>query len=140
MRRTFEIDRRIIEILKRDGSTPLSKIADMIGIPRPTAYLRFNKMKEKGIIKGFNLVLGTQEEGELKAALVTVKDYLLSEMGNRTMEAVGEKLAKRHEVIFAARTAKNTILVVWKGNSFHPSEYREVIGVKEIEAEVFKSP
>ncbi|MBN1170518.1 Lrp/AsnC family transcriptional regulator [Candidatus Micrarchaeota archaeon] len=135
-----EIDRKIIDILKKDGSTPLSQIADLIGIPRPTVYLRFNKMKENGIIKGFNLVLGAQQQGDLKAAIITVKDYLLSEMGNRTMNAVGEKLAKRHEVIFAARTSNNTILVVWKGNSFHPSEYREVIGVKEIEAEVFKTP
>ena len=135
-----DIDRKIIEILKEDGSTPLSKIADMIGIPRPTVYLRFNKMKENGIIRGFNLVLGASQDSKLKAAIITVKDYLLSEMGERTMRGIGEKLAKRHEVVFAAKTSKNTILVVWRGNGFHPSEYPEVIGVKEIETEVFKSP
>jgi DNA-binding Lrp family transcriptional regulator len=135
-----DIDRKIIEILKKDAGTPLSKVADMIGIPRPTVYLRFNKMKEKGTIKGFNLVLGRKSEGPLKAAFLTLKDYLLSDMSNRNMEAMGQKLAIRQEVIFAARISKSKVLVIWEGDSFHPMEYKEVVGVEEIDTEIFKSP
>jgi DNA-binding Lrp family transcriptional regulator len=135
------IDKRIIEILKADASVPLSKVADMIGIPRPTAYLRFNKLKEKGIIKGFNLVLSDERsKGPLKTALLTVRDYLLSDMSERTVKALGDKLSRRSEVIMAARVSKNTILVIWSGDSFRPSEYRDVVAVEEIHGEVYKLP
>ena len=135
-----EIDQQIIEILKKDGSTPLAKIADMIGIPRPTVYLRFNKMKERGVIKGFNLVLGKKSEGPLKAAFLTLKDYLLSDMSSRSMEAMGQKLAIRQEVLFAAKISKNKVLVLWEGETFHPMEYKEVVSVEELDTEIFKSP
>ncbi|MEW6722435.1 MAG: Lrp/AsnC family transcriptional regulator [Candidatus Micrarchaeota archaeon] len=135
-----EIDKKIIEILRKDAGTPLSKVADMIGIPRPTAYLRFNKLKEQGVIKGFVLVLGKRPDGRRKAAFIKIKDYLLSDMSERLMKGVGEKLAKRSEVIFAAKISRNTVLVVWEGESFHPMEFREVVGVEEIETEVFKTP
>ncbi len=136
-----QIDKKIIEILKADASTPLSKVADMIGIPRPTAYLRFNKLKEKGVIKGFNLVLGSEEgKASMKAALLTVKDYLLSDMSNRVVKSLGEKLSKRSEVVLAARISKNTILVLWSGDTFRPSDYKDVIAVEEIQGEIFKQP
>ncbi len=136
-----QIDKKIIEILKADASVPLSKVADMIGIPRPTAYLRFNKLKEKGIVKGFNLVLGNDgERGQMKAAIITVKDYLLSDMSNRVVKSLGEKISKRSEVMVAARLSKNTILVIWSGESFKPNEYRDVVAVEEISGEIFKLP
>ncbi len=136
-----QIDKKIIEILKADASIPLSKVADMIGIPRPTAYLRFNKLKEKGIVKGFNLVLGNDgERGQMRAALITVRDYLLSDMSNRTVKALGEKLSKRSEVVAAVRVSKNTLLVIWSGETFKPSEYKDVVAVEEISGEIFKLP
>ncbi|MEW6748341.1 MAG: AsnC family transcriptional regulator [Candidatus Micrarchaeota archaeon] len=135
-----EIDRQIIEILKKDASTPLSTVADMIGIPKPTAYLRFNKMKKEGVIKGFNLVLGKERTGELKTAFLSVKDYLLSGMGERAMEELGKRLSSREEVIFAAKVSRNKVLVIWEGNSFHPLEFKEVVGVEEVEGGIFKSP
>lgn len=135
-----EIDNKIIELLKKDASTPLSKIADRIGIPRPTAYLRFNKMKEAGIIRGFTIILGRKSDGPLKAAFLTLKDYLLSDMGDRTMKSLGEKLALRPEVIFAVKISKNKMLIMWEGSSFHPVEFKEVVAVEEIETEVYKAP
>lgn len=135
-----DIDKSIIEILKKDAETPLSKIADMIGVPRPTVYLRFNKMKEDGVIKGFNLILGKETRGPLKAAIVRVNDYLLSEMGPRAVRKVGERLSKRSEVVFAARISRNSIFVLWEGDTFTPMEYEEVVNVEEVEPEVYKSP
>ncbi|MFN7990667.1 MAG: AsnC family transcriptional regulator [Candidatus Micrarchaeia archaeon] len=133
-----EIDRKIIEILKEDASTPLSKIADMIGIPRPTVYLRFNKMKEEGIIKGFNIVLGRSSAGARKAAIVKIKDYLLSDMGPRALRNLGEKLSRRSEVLLAVKISRNAIFIVWEGDSFDPNHYEEVVGVENVHPEVFK--
>jgi len=133
-----EIDQKIVEILKKDGGIPLSKVADMIGIPRPTAYLRFNKMVDEGIIKGFNLVMGKQYQGQQKAAVLTIKNYLLSDMGPRAVKKVGERLSKRSEVIFAVRISKNSIFVLWEGDSFTPREYDDVVAIEEIDPEVYK--
>lgn len=133
-----EIDRKIIAILKEDASTPLSKVADVIGIPKPTVYLRFNKMKEEGVIKGFNIVLGSRTKEPLSAAILKIKDYLLSEMGPRAIKNVGEKLSRRSEVLFAAKISRNSIYVLWCGESFDPKEYKEVVEVEHIDPDIFK--
>lgn len=133
-----EIDRKIIQILQEDASTPLTRIADIIGIPKPTAYLRFNKMKDEGIIKGFNIVLGKMMKGERKAAVLRIRDYLLSDMGPRTMKYVGEKLAKRSEVLIAARISSDTIFLVWEGDTFTPEKLDGVINIEYVKPEVFK--
>ncbi len=133
-----DIDRKILEVLKEDASTPLSRIADMIGIPKPTVYLRFNKMKEEGIIKGFNIVLGGKLAGPRKAAILHIRNYLLSEMGPRALKNVGDMLSRRSEVIFAARIARNKIYVLWEGSSFDPMKCDEVVDAEYVEPEVFK--
>ncbi|HSB47046.1 MAG TPA: AsnC family transcriptional regulator [Candidatus Bilamarchaeum sp.] len=133
-----EIDRKIIELLKEDASTPLSKIADEIGVPRPTVYLRFNKMKEDGIIKGFNIVLSRESSGKRKAAVLRIKDYLLSDMGPRALRNVGERLSRRTEVVFAAKVSRNEILAIWEGDSFDPEQYDEVVEVLYVDPEIYK--
>ena len=133
-----EIDRKIIEILMKDASTPLSKIADSIGVPRPTVYLRFNKMLEDGTVKGFNLVLGSASKGKMKSAILKVKNYLLSDMGPRVMRKLGEKLSKRSEVRFASKISLDSILVIWQGDTFDPHGFEEVVGVDILETEVYK--
>jgi len=135
-----ELDRRIIDILKKDAETPLSRVADMLGVPRPTVYLRFNKLKDGGVIKGFGLILGNETSGRKRAAYLLVKDYLLSDMSRRTIESLGQKLAKRHEVVFAARMARDKLIVIWEGEGFDPMEYPEVVKADEIDIEVFKTP
>lgn len=133
-----EIDRKIISILKEDAATPLSKIADMIGIPKPTVYLRFNKMKDEGIIRGFNIVLGKEFNGQQKAAVLRIKDYLLSDMGPRAVRNVGDRLSKRSEVIFAAKIGRNAIFVIWEGDSFDPRTYEEVVEMELLQPEIYK--
>jgi DNA-binding Lrp family transcriptional regulator len=133
-----EIDKKIVNILKEDASTPLSKIADMIGIPKPTVYLRFNKMKEEGVIRGFNVVLGREFNGQRKAAVLHIKDYLLSDMGPRAMKKVGERLSKRSEVMFAAKISRNSIFVIWEGDSFDPRTYEEVVEIELLQPEIYK--
>lgn len=133
-----DLDKRIIEILQKDASTPLSQVADMIGVPRPTVYLRFNRMKQEGVIKGFNVILGRKSRGPVKAAYLKVKDYLLSELGPRLVTNLGKKISERNEVLLAVKISRNTILVVWEGTTFDPREYREVVGIEEVDAEIFK--
>lgn len=133
-----EIDKRIIEILLKDANTPLSRVADMMEIPRPTVYARFNKMREDGSIKGFRLVLGEGVKGELKCAILRVKNYLLSEMGPRAVRKLGERLSKRSEVRFVARIGEGSLFLVWEGDTLKPHEFDEVVAVENIKPEIYK--
>lgn len=119
---------------------PLTKIAEILQVPKPTVYLRFNKMKENGIIRGFSIVLGSNNGMTAHAAIIKVRDYLLSEMGTRTVNRIGEAFSLRSEVLFAARISRNEIMVVWKGDTFNPAEYREVIDITKLDSAVFKAP
>jgi|GEM_PF-1114755 len=134
-----DLDKKIIELLQEDGGTPLTKIAEILGVPKPTVYLRFNKMKEQGVILGFNVVLGNGDSDK-HAVLLKTKDYLISDMSNRNVSNLGEKLAKRGDVVFAAKVSKNEIIVVWNGNSFDPSVYEEVNEIVPLPSMIFKSP
>ncbi|MFH1394089.1 MAG: AsnC family transcriptional regulator [Candidatus Micrarchaeota archaeon] len=135
-----DLDRQILELLQRDASMPLTKIAEILQVPKPTVYLRFNKMKENGIIRGFSIVLGSNNGMTAHAAIIKVRDYLLSEMGTRTVNRIGEAFSLRSEVLFAARISRNEIMVVWKGDTFNPAEYREVIDITKLDSAVFKAP
>lgn len=133
-----EIDRKIIELLMQDAGTPLSKIADSIGVPRPTVYLRFNKMLQDGTIKGFNLVLGANNNGKLKSAILKVRNHLVSDNGPGVMRKLGEKLSKRSDVRFASKISPDSVLVIWQGDGFDPKAYEEVAEVQALETEVYK--
>ncbi|MFA5105389.1 MAG: Lrp/AsnC family transcriptional regulator [Candidatus Micrarchaeia archaeon] len=133
-----EIDKKILEHLQQDAGTPLSKIADLIGIPKPTAYLRFRKMKEQGIIKGFKLQLG-YPDGSLHAAVVKVKHYLLSGMGERSISNLGRKLSTRPDVVFAARFSQDSLVVFWTGEDLKLASFEEVASCDYFPADVFKS-
>ena len=132
------IDKKIIEILLADANTPLYKVADKIGIPRPTVYARFNKLVGSGIVKGFGLILGSSTSGEIRGAVFKVKNYLLSDMGPRVLKRLGDKLALRSEVRFAAKISFSSILVIWEGDSLRPDEFEEVVEFEMIDPEIYK--
>jgi DNA-binding Lrp family transcriptional regulator len=124
-----ELDRRIIEILLENASTPLTAIAKRLKVPEPTVYFRVNRMKRDGIIKKFTIVLGGGEHDSLKAALIYPKRYGLSAMSEEIFDKIGEELARNPDVTFAARVDE-AVLAVWRGAAFRP---REMEGVKRVE-------
>ncbi len=132
-----EIDKKIIGQLQKDAFTPLSKIAEMIGIPKPTAYLRFRKMRESGTIKGFKLQMG-YSHGELHAAIIKVKHYLLSGMGERSIANLGRRLSERQDVVFAARFSPDSVIVFWTGEDLKINSFEEVASCEYMPAEIFK--
>ena len=69
-----EIDSKILRILLEDARAPISKIAEELGLSRPTVRKRLRRLIESGIIKGFsvvideNLLKGFQVLGLFKAS------------------------------------------------------------------------
>ena len=52
--RIDETDMQILGILLRDSRTPLAHISKEIGISSPAIRERINKLKLKGVIRGFS--------------------------------------------------------------------------------------
>ena len=130
-----ELDRKIISFLKEDASTPLTKIARQLGVPEPTVYFRANRLKREGAIR-YTITLSGDSGEKLRAAVLTPKNFLLSEMTKRIPERIGEALAGEPDVVFAAGTDDNKIFVVWRGSAFDPSR---IDGVQRVEEKTLKT-
>jgi len=50
-----EIDRKIIDILRRDSRTPFTNIGKDLGISDATVHIRIKKLLEEGVIKKFTI-------------------------------------------------------------------------------------
>ena len=133
-----ELDQNILRILKKDASTSLTKIGEVLGVPSPTVYLRVRKLRERGAIKQFTIVLGSEELKPVKYAFVKVKNYLLSDMSKRVMRETGEKLSEHPDVKFASKVSDDEIFVIWEGGEFDPSSFSDVVEVRSISERPFK--
>ena len=50
-----KIDKRILEILRKDSRCPFVEMADKLGVSEGTVRSRVRKMTEDGVIKGFTI-------------------------------------------------------------------------------------
>lgn len=66
------IDRQMIDELRRDGRISVPMLAERLGIARATAYTRFDRLVDRGVIRGFTAVIDPSQIGLRVAALVMV--------------------------------------------------------------------
>jgi len=67
-----DIDRKMIELLRKDGRRTAPQLAADLGIGRATAYTRFDRLVSDGILRGFTAVVDPKAIGLDVAALVLV--------------------------------------------------------------------
>ncbi len=67
------LDRKLIELLKRNSREAVSNLAHHIGTTRATVKARIQKLKEKGIIEGFTILLGNHPSETRVEALTFIK-------------------------------------------------------------------
>lgn len=62
-----DVDRRILEILRRDGRAPVSQIAEAVRLsPAPVAR-RIERLRREGVIRGFVALIDDHKAGGLEA-------------------------------------------------------------------------
>ncbi len=61
-----ELDRRILDVLRRDARTPYTEIADRVGTSEGTVRNRVERMTERGVIERFTVATRT---GNVKAMI-----------------------------------------------------------------------
>ncbi len=79
------LDKRILEIMKKDSRCPYVEIADKLGVSEGTVRSRVHKMTEDGIIRGFTIKTSSKNV----KALVEVKIDV-----NTDTEAIARELSK----------------------------------------------
>jgi len=67
-----EIDRRILDLLQRDGKISQARIADAVGLTTPSVNERIKKLETRGFIRRFTALLDPQLLGIPIVAYVDV--------------------------------------------------------------------
>ena len=88
-----EIDRKIINLLQEDSRKSFNKIAESLGIAVGTAYNRVKNLEDKGILKGYTIILDPTKLGYGLTALILIQ------ADGRYLPEVEKQLAKLDEVI-----------------------------------------
>ena len=88
-----DVDRKIIRLLQEDARKSFNKIADRLGIAVGTAYNRVKNLEEKGVLKGYTIMLDSYKLGYGLTALILI------EAEGRYLSDVEKELAKLEEVI-----------------------------------------
>ena len=88
-----DVDRSIIRLLQEDARKSFNKIAESLGIAVGTAYNRVKNLEDKGILKGYTIMLDSAKLGYGLTALILI------EAEGRYLPEVEKELAKLDEVI-----------------------------------------
>jgi len=68
-----DIDLGIIEILQEDSRLSFNKIASKLGISVGTAYNRIKNLEEKGVLKGYTVIVDPFKLGFTMTAIVLIQ-------------------------------------------------------------------
>ena len=93
-----EVDRTILEILRRDARTPFTEIGRVLGISDATVHVRVKKMMDEGVLKRYTIVVN-EEARERKVygfVLLNVKPGFLEEIAKTLVE--NERVSSVYEI------------------------------------------
>ena len=88
-----DVDRKIIRLLQEDARKSFNKIAGSLGIAVGTAYNRVKNLEDKGILKGYTILVDSAKLGYGLTALILI------EAEGRYLPEVEKELAQLDEVI-----------------------------------------
>ena len=87
-----EIDRRILEILKRDARTPFTDIGRELAISDATVHVRVKRMMDEGIIKKYTVEVDEAAFGR------RISGFVLMNVKSGTLEEVSKQLAENERI------------------------------------------
>lgn len=88
-----ETDRKILDVLQKDGRISYRKLAQKIGITESTARKRVVRLKEKGVIERFTVEVNPTLLGKTVTAFITVYPSL------KHAEEITKRVANLDEVL-----------------------------------------
>lgn len=88
--RLDETDRKILQMLARDGSISFQKIAATLAISKSTVHNRVRSLQEKRVIKGFHALLDPEKLGNSFTAISLVR----GKYGPNYSENIGKAISR----------------------------------------------
>lgn len=112
------LDKRILNILKKDSRCPFVKVAEEVGVSEGTVRCRVRKMVDEGIIKKFTIKLGSNNV----KALIEVRIDI-----NMDTEEIAKELATYDGVteVFEVTGDQDIIVMVEVESATHLNEMVE---------------
>ena len=94
--RIDRLDRRILDLLQREGALPVAEVASRTGISTTTCWRRIQQLEQSGVIRGRVAVLDRAALGLDVTIFAHVK---LSSQGRDAIAAFSEAIRDRPEVL-----------------------------------------
>jgi Lrp/AsnC family transcriptional regulator, regulator for asnA, asnC and gidA len=102
-----DLDNKILVILIRDARTPFLEIAKKLDVSSGTIHVRFNKLKEAGVIKGSSIELDFERLNFSLSAFIGINLY-----NARDHKTVVEKLKTLPEILeIYFTTGKHNLMI-----------------------------
>jgi DNA-binding Lrp family transcriptional regulator len=101
-----EIDRRMVAVLADDGRISINELATRVNVSRATAYARFERLRERGVVTSFRAEVDATKLGYATAALVLVNVH------QRDWRTARDELAALPGVEYVALTSGGFDFVV----------------------------
>ncbi|QEE17606.1 Lrp/AsnC family transcriptional regulator [Promethearchaeum syntrophicum] len=85
-----ETDKKILNILQKDCTVPLNKIAKLLDISKSTVHYRMKRLKSENIIEGYHAKVNFARLGDDFQAIIHIR----AKYSKNYVEKVGKELAK----------------------------------------------
>ena len=86
-----DLDRKILDLLLRDGRAPASQLADQVGLSRPAVAERIEKLERAGVIRGTTVVLDPNALGRPVTAFVAARGPTLDAKATKHFRELMER-------------------------------------------------
>ena len=112
MEQLDDLDKKIINILKKDARVAYTKIATELDVPDTTVHFRIKKLKNSHIIKNFTITISPEIFGYNLGALVKIKigDHIVKEISVKRTREIGQSFAQKNNFCFIGTIEDGTIL------------------------------
>jgi len=119
-----QIDRKILDVLARDGRATVTAIAGQVGLSKTPCQLRIKRLETDGYILGYRAVLNAQKLSRAHVAFVEVK---LTQTTALALEAFN-RAAARIPVIEQCHMIAGGFDYLLKVRTRDIADYRRVLG------------
>ena len=73
LRHLDEVDLRILRMLQEDARIPFSRVAKEVGVSEATVHMRVKRLKELGVLRGFQALVDPSSVGKGLTAITLIK-------------------------------------------------------------------
>jgi DNA-binding Lrp family transcriptional regulator len=101
-----DIDRALLEALKRDARTPTAALARRVGASRTTVQARLERLERRGVIRGYTVIAGEIDRAQ------RIRATILAQIEPRATPAVVAALNRVPEVETVITTAGRFDMIV----------------------------